>query len=65
MPPPRRLYLETALKYKVKQSKNGTFPSNYKTSPIDSETQISLHRQAPKNISPSKNKPLNKGLWKI
>ena len=24
------LYLEIALKYKVKQSKNGKFPSNYK-----------------------------------
>ena len=36
------LYLEIALKYKVKQSKNGTFPSNYKASLIDFETQISL-----------------------
>ena len=33
--PPGGLYLEIALKYKVKQSKNGTFPSNYKASPID------------------------------
>ena len=33
-----------ALKYKVKQSKNGIFPSNYKASPIDFETQISLRR---------------------
>ena len=57
------LYLEIALKYKVKQSKNS--PSNYKASPIDFETQISLHRQAPPNISPSKDKPLKKGLWKI
>ena len=38
------MYLEIALKYKVKQSKNGTFPSNYKVSPIDFEMQISLHR---------------------
>ena len=40
------LYLEIALKYmyKVKQSKDGKFPSNYKASPIDFETQISLHR---------------------
>ena len=30
------------LKYKVKQSKNGKFTSNYKASPIDFETQISL-----------------------
>ena len=28
----------------VKQSKNGTFTSNYKASPIDFETQISLRR---------------------
>ena len=38
------LYLEIAIKYKVKQSKNGKFPSNYKASPIDFETQISLRR---------------------
>ena len=30
--------------YKVKQSKNGKFTSNYKASPIDLETQISLCR---------------------
>ena len=45
--PPKGLYLEIALKYKVKQSKNGTFPSNYKASQIYFETQIfvccSLH----------------------
>ena len=34
------MYLEIALKYKVKQSKNSKFPSNYKVSPIDFETQI-------------------------
>ena len=28
--PPRALYLEFALEYKVKQSKNGKFPSHYK-----------------------------------
>ena len=33
-----------ALKYKVKQSKNGTFTSNYKASPINFATQISLRR---------------------
>ena len=33
-----------ALKYKVKQSKNGKFTSNYKASPIDFETQFSLRR---------------------
>ena len=48
------MYLEIALKYEVKQSKNGKFPSNYKASPIDFETQISLHRLAPPNISPFK-----------
>ena len=42
--PPGDLYLEIALKYKVKQSKNGKFPSNYEASPIDFETQISLRR---------------------
>ena len=42
--PPGGLYLEIALKYKVKQSKNGKFPSNYKASPIDFKTQISLRR---------------------
>ena len=42
--PPRGLYSEIALKYKVKQSKNGKFPSNLKASPLDFETQISLHR---------------------
>ena len=42
--PPGGLYLEIALKYKVKQSKNGKFTSNYKASPIDFETQIFLRR---------------------
>ena len=49
MPPDGGLYLEIALKYKLKQSKNGKFPSNYKASPIDFETQIS---------SPSVDEPL-------
>ena len=49
------LYLETALKYKVKHSKNSKFPTNYKVSSIDFETQISLSRL----------KPLKKGLWRI
>ena len=39
-PHPSGLYLEIALKYKVKQSKDGRFPSNYKASLIDFETQI-------------------------
>ena len=44
MSPLGGLYLEIALKYKVKQSKDGkSFPSNYKASLIDFETQISLH----------------------
>ena len=42
--PPGGLYLEIALTYKVKQSKTGNFPSNYKAIPIDFETQISLRR---------------------
>ena len=40
----KSLYLEIALKYKVKQSKNSKFPSSYKASPMDFEMQISLHR---------------------
>ena len=36
---PEGLYLrKIALKYKVKQGKNGKFTSNYKASPIDFET---------------------------
>ena len=35
---------EITLKYKVKQSKNGKFTSNYKASPTDFEAQISLRR---------------------
>ena len=46
--------VENALKYKVKQSENGKFPSNYKANPIDFETQISLRRCALPNISPPK-----------
>ena len=38
--PPGGLYLES----KVKQSKNDKFTFNYKASPIDFETQISLRR---------------------
>ena len=52
--PPGELYLEFALKYRIKQSKNGKFPSNYKASPINFEMQISLRRYAPPQISPSK-----------
>ena len=50
--PPGILYLKIALKYKVKQSKNGKFSSNYKASPIDFD----------KKISPSRYKPLKRGL---
>ena len=35
---------QISLKYKVKQSKNGKFTSNYKASPIEFETQVSLRR---------------------
>ena len=47
--PPGGLSLEIALKYKVKQSKNGKFPSNYKASTIDFETH-----HFPPQISPLK-----------
>ena len=43
--PPGGLYsVKISLKYKVKQSTNGEFTSNYKVSPIDFERQISLRR---------------------
>ena len=32
--------MESALKYKVKQSKNGKFPSKYKASPINFERKF-------------------------
>ena len=64
-PPPGACTFEIALKYKVKQSKNGKFTSNYKASSINFDTPISLRRKAPPNISPSKNKPLKESLWKI
>ena len=41
---PGGFYLEIALKYRVKQSKNSKFPSNYKASPINFEKKISLRR---------------------
>ena len=42
--PPGACTWKIALKYKVKQSKNGKFTLNYKASPIDFETQISVRR---------------------
>ena len=42
--PPGVLYLEIALKYKVKQGKNSKFSSNHKASQVDFETQIFLPR---------------------
>ena len=42
---------------------NGKFTSNYKVSPIDLETQISLLRQAPPKISPSKGPLKNISPW--
>ena len=42
--PPGACTWKIALKYKVKQSQNGKFPSNYKAGPIHFETQISLRR---------------------
>ena len=40
--PPGACAWKIALKYKVKEEKTGKFPSNYKASAIDFETQISL-----------------------
>ena len=40
--PPGVCTCKTTLRYKVKQSKNGKLTFNYKASPIDLETQISL-----------------------
>ena len=60
--PPGGLFLEFALEYKVKQSKNGKFPSNYKLAQsILKRKFASVHKPLP-NISTSKNKPLKKGL---
>ena len=42
--PPGACTWQIALKDKVKQNQNGTFTSNYKASPIDFETQISVRR---------------------
>ena len=42
--PPGPCTWKIALKYKVKQSKNSKFTSNYTASPIDLEMQISLRR---------------------
>ena len=50
--PPGACTWKISLKYKVKQSKNGKFTSNYKASPIDFETQISLHIRAFKKFKP-------------
>ena len=46
--------MEFALEYKVKQSKNGKFPSHYK-----------LAQSILKRKFPSVHKPLKKDLWKI
>ena len=52
--PSGSLYLEFAIEYKVKQSKNGKFSSHYK-----------LPQSILKRKFPSVHKPLKKGLWKI
>ena len=57
MSPPGGLYIEFALEhveYKVKQSKNGKFPSHYK-----------LAQSILKRKFPFVHKPLKQGLWKI
>ena len=46
--------MENCPQIQSKTSKKGKFTSNYKVSPINFETQISLRRYAPPNISPSK-----------
>ena len=48
MSPPGSLYLEFALKYKVKERKNGEFPSHYKLA------QLILKRKFPS---------IHKPLW--
>ena len=57
-PPPPGLYLEFALKFKVKQSKKGKYPYNYKLA------QSFLRREFPSAHKPSKNKPIRKGPLK-
>ena len=44
MSPPGACPWKIAPKYKVKESKNSKFTSNYKASPIDFKTQTSLRR---------------------
>ena len=48
------MYFKIALTYKVKQRKNGKFPSNYK-----------LAQSILKHKFLFVHKPLKKGLWKI
>ena len=52
--PPGACTWKIDLKYEVKQRKNGKFTSNYTPSPINFATQLSLRREAPPKISPSK-----------
>ena len=44
MSPPGPCTWKITVNYKVKQSKNGKFTSNYKASAINLETQISLRK---------------------
>ena len=55
-PPPGGLYMEIALKYKVKQGKNGKFPS------IIRLAQSVLKRKFPSVDKTPEYKPLQKGL---
>ena len=59
-PPPGACTWKLLSNIKSNKAKMVKFTSNYTASPINFETQISLCRQAPPKISPSK-----KGLWKI
>ena len=52
--PPGGLYLEFALEYKVKQSKNGKFPSHYKLA------QSILKHKFPSIHKPFEYRPLQK-----
>ena len=59
---PGGFYLEIALKYRVKQSKNSKFPSNCKLAQSILKRKFPSIDKPPPNIGPSKNKPIKKVL---
>ena len=63
-PPLNRPSEYIALKYKVKQSKNGKFPSNYKLAQSIFKRKFPSPYK-PHRMIPSKNKPLKQSLWKM